>query len=234
MKHLFSYRRIVLSAVFCGLILISGCVSIPLNEVKIPSSFMQKKGKIGIIWVKKDEKPTADFYQTGRQGLLDIGINHLISTTLRQRLQKEELDPLIKKFYLTPFSEAFSLDGFEIKTIDSGYDLKKYKEISDQKQIAKEVEVDHLIILEILSFGIGRSYFGIIPTSQPQGLTNLRCYLINSSSDQIIAQHIAKNLEASQGEWDEPPEYPNLMKAMLSSFEKSIDECFFAFFGRLP
>jgi len=235
MKLFFSYRRIVLSTVFLGLILVSGCVSIPLKEIKVPSNFMAKKGKIGIIWVKKDEKPTADFYQTGGQGLLDIAVNNLIATTLRQCLQKEELAPLIKKFYLNPFGEGFSLEGFEVKTIDSGYDLKKYKKISDQRQIAKEIEVDYLIILEILSFGIGRSYaLGIIPTIQPQGLTNLRCYLIDSSSDEIIAQHISKNLESSQGEWDEPPEYPNLMKAMLASFEKSIDECFLAFFGRLP
>lgn len=104
----------------------------------------------------------------------------------------------------------------------------------DYKPISEELGTEYLLVLEVFCFGVGRSYFGFIPQGPPKGWTALTCSLVETRSNKVISRQFAKNLEVPKGEWDEPPEYPNLMNAVLKSFETSVDEVFIAFFGRAP
>jgi len=245
-------NKIALIFVSVLVALLSGCAT-PMKNIPAPPDFMTQKASIGIIFLTTYEHPksTARFYNLGGQGLLDIAINKAIAKNLIDRLDKEQMVPLVKKFYLNTFGEAFSHEGFEVKIIDTAYDheslvkLEKDKSIKtkafrfrsstfDFRPISEELHTDYLMVLEIYSFGVGRSYYGFFPMGPPKGWTALRCYLVETRSNKVVSQQFSTSLEGAKGEWDEPPEYSNLINAVAGSFEKSADEVFIAFFGRTP
>lgn len=244
MKTLLNHKTVFFVVLVC-IALVTGCASVPM-KVAPPPDFMSQKGTIGVIWTNDGKKSTAQMYKLGSQGLLDMAINQAMAGKIIKRLDKEEIAPLVKRFYLDMFSAAFSVEGFEIQTVDTAYDKNKLKKIKknkakneglspyDFKSIAEELQVNRLMVLDIQAFGIARSYYGFIPTSQPKGYAQVIGYLLDGSSNLVIGQQYSKNIELSQGEWDVPPEYTNLMRASVTSLEKSIDEIFITIFGRVP
>lgn len=253
---------IVLS--FCVTLLL-GCAT-PKN-ISVPPAFMKKKGSIGIIYLSNDFSgfdglsgntnirlaQRGELYGLGASGIMDIAIHRAVLKELIERLHEQKIAPLVRKFYLKPFGDAFSHEGFDVKIINTVYDHEKLAKIKndetlnksmafpfnavndyDYKPISEELGTEYLLVLEVFCFGVGRSYFGFIPQGPPKGWTALTCSLVETRSNKVISRQFAKNLEVPKGEWDEPPEYPNLMNAVLKSFETSVDEVFIAFFGRAP
>jgi len=106
--------------------------------------------------------------------------------------------------------------------------------VLDYKPVITDLGVDHLLVIDLIHHGTGRSYFAMTPTSPPKGYTVLVSYLINGRTEEVISQHISYVVEPVNGEWDEPPAYPNLMKAARASFEIAINEVFIDIFKQAP
>lgn len=245
-------RTLLVVIGICALFL-SGCAG-TMKNVPLPQDFAAKKGTVGLVFLTTPEhpKPSAMYYNIGAQGLLDTAINRSIAGKLIDRLEKEDISPLVKQHYLTVFNDALSLNGFQVKTSDGVYDHKLLKRVDremvkdsstkfifssytyDYAPIFEELKTDYLMILEVYRFGVGRNYFGFVPTGSPKAWTALKCSLVERTSNSVIGQHFARILEEVNGEWDEPPEYPILMKAVSVSFEKSVDEIFTNLFQRAP
>jgi len=253
MRYLLSRKTVVIVILAC-LILVSGCGT-PIKNVLPPPDFMAQKGTIGIITIttNNSHKGTACYYNLGSQGILDIAINRGkdMEKQLINNLHKEEIAPIVNKYYLNLFKDGFSREGFKVKTIDTAYDhnnLTKFEKgkfmkasnevyyfstIYDLKSISDELQADYLMVLEIHRFGVKRYYHGFIPTTPPFAWTALRCTLIETASNKIVANHFSEKAISSE-EWDEPPDFANLMKAVLTSFERAIDDVFTGFLGRAP
>jgi hypothetical protein len=255
------------------LTLSSGCATDAKN-IPPPATFMQERSTIGIIWLYDSTRgnPAADFYPLGLEGstwmpnpgwMSGAFMTRVRAGNLIARLRTQELSPLVKRFYLNVFREAFTLEGFNVKTVDSSYDLRRLRKIKaderlkigDEKQriayydlslISKDLHVDYLLSLEIIKFGIARAYTpvitplaGIVPTfsmasGMPHALTVLRCFLADASSKHVLFQQFSTTLEPPSHEWDEPPDYPALITALSRSFEKSLDEVFIGMMARAP
>lgn len=248
--------RFVICFFFC-LLIFSGCQT-PFANMSLPQSFIEKKSKIGIIWIKDSEKHTGDLYADVKESgagclcdLISLGVAHATSTELANRIRMEETAPLVKKHYLNVFSDAFSVDGFEVKPIDNAYDKKSLLKFEINKSDAKnekkdlyysyrlksvseELQTDYIMVLESIRFGVKTEYSGPIMSGIPKGITSLKCYLVEGSSNKIIAQHSIEITELPGGKWDEPPEYPLLIKAAKISFEKAMDQTFIGIFQRAP
>ena len=106
--------------------------------------------------------------------------------------------------------------------------------VYNYKPVIADLGVDYLLSIDLIQHGTGRTYFAMSPTSPPQGYTLLVSYLIDGKTDKVISQHISSVVEPVQGEWDEPPEYTNLMKAAETSFEIAINEVFIDIFKQAP
>ncbi len=253
MKFLLSRKTVVIVILAC-FVLVSGCGA-PIKNVLPPPDFMAQKGTIGIITITTihSHKGTACYYNLGTQGILDHAINRGkdMEKQLINRLHKEETAPIVKKYYLNKFRDGFSREGFKVKTVDTAYDHKNltklekgkfmkasnevmyYSTIYDLKSISDELQADYLMVLEIHRFGVKRYYYGFMPKTPPFAWTALRCTLIETASNKVVADHFSEKAILSE-EWDEPPDFAKLMKAILTSFEGTIDDVFTGFLGRAP
>ncbi len=104
----------------------------------------------------------------------------------------------------------------------------------DYKPVINELDVDYLLVIQLERFGTGRSYFAAVPTSPPKGVARLVYYLIDTTTEKTISKYISSVVEPVQGEWDQEPEYPNLVKTVNNAFEIAIDEVFIDIFKHAP
>jgi hypothetical protein len=205
------------------------------------ANLVAEKRKVGVVWISQDNNNVAKLYKQGDQGLVDVIVSSAATSEVAKRFEKEKVSPYVQKYYLNVFKGAFSDEGCLTKVVDKSYSkdsLKRMKETGffwyDLRPIAKELQVDNLMVLDMIKFGAIRKYKGFIPVTQPKGHSLVAGYLIEGTSNRLIYMKISGKTELPAGEWDSPPEFTNLMKSVESSFEKAIDEIFIAFFNRAP
>ena len=205
---------------------------------------------------------TAKHYMLGQQGLLDIAVARAFSDDIEDTLNKVKLEELMQERFFPVFQAAFEDHNFTVKIKAEPYCWKKFRlgsnkycensldvkdmEIKkvggmplsvftfDYKPVMEELGVDYLLAIHLLQHGTGRSYFAMVPTSPPKGITSLTSHLIEAKAQVVVSQHHCSIVEPVQGEWDEPPEYANLLKAARASFEIAADEVFIDIFKQAP
>ena len=205
---------------------------------------------------------TAKHYMLGQQGLLDIAVSRKFSEKIENALSKIKLEELMKERFFPVFQAAFENYNFSVKIKSEPYCWKKFRlgsnkycenaldikkmEIKkagempipvftfDYKPVFEELGVDYLLVIDLIQHGTGRSYFAMAPTSPPKGTTMLTSHLIEHKEQAVLSQHLCSIVEPVQGEWDEPPEYANLLKAARQSFEIAVDEVFIDIFKEAP
>jgi hypothetical protein len=205
---------------------------------------------------------TAKHYMLGHQGLLDTVVSLKLSEKLANALNKIKLEELMKERFFPVFQAAFENYNFNVKIKAEPYCWKKFRlgsnkycenaldikkmEIKkagempipvftfDYKPVFEELGVDYLLVIDLIQHGTGRSYFAMTPTSPPKGTTMLTSHLIEHKEQAVLSQHLCSIVEPVQGEWDEPPEYANLLKAARDSFEIAVDEVFIDIFKEAP
>lgn len=218
-----------------SIMLCIGCAASPprLKNIAPPPDFMTQKGTIGIIWIPNTKNVAATVYE----GYNTVAKN--VNRKLHVCLQNVRVATLVEKFYLNVFAGAFSDEGFEVKTISPPF-YKSFPEFKkdDYKQIAEKLHVRYLLLLEILAFGVGQDSSELYSESGaiglPRGFTAVTCSLIDSSSNDVIGQQHVIHEEFPRGMPYESPGCPYLIEAVVTAFEKSIDESFIRFFGRAP
>ena len=219
---------------------------------------------IGLVWISgiqvgpdENQKYVAQHIQLGTQGLLDIAINAAMAADLKDALEKINVDALVEKHFFKVFTPAFDEVGFVIKNdpvayclelnknctnqvglLDTellgAYEFPQFRNIYDFKSLINKLDVDYLLVVAVELVGTGRSYFSMVPTSPPKGVAVVFSYLIERKTGSVISQHLASVTEDSKGEWDQPPEYDNLMQAARDSLEIAMDEIYIDIFKQAP
>ena len=93
---------------------------------------------------------------------------------------------------------------------------------------AKQHKVDLLFTVQ-LDHKYVRKYY-----AAPKSLTVALVSLLDPFANQLLYQQAVGVLEPVAGEWDEPPQYANMMNASLTSIEKAMRQAFVAFFKKDP
>jgi hypothetical protein len=185
-------------------------------------------------------------YEVGRASSMDY----------YSKIIEIDVDGYLNRWYFSVFSRALKEAGFEVATTESlrfdlsneqvlveqppGGSLKQLSDRGDEvrfdwSKFAKERQADLIFALELPFTGVTRDHtaFGV-PTSPPRGLSVAIGYLVNPITHQLLWQDPEIIEQPIVGEWDQPPDYPNVIKAILTSLEKAIDQVFFSFFKRAP
>lgn len=137
-----------------------------------------------------------------------------------------------KNEYCTNILDVKNLEAMKIS--DSIFEVPFIDTRYDYKSVISSLGVDYLLVIDLISHGIGRSYSGTLAISPPKGYTMLVSHLIDGKTEHVISQHVSSVVEPVEGEWDEPPKYINLMNASEASFEIAINEVFIDIFKQAP
>ena len=215
----------------------AGCTTTNVRQDLDASFWENKTQPIGISIAKL---PTPDHHSTGSQGLLDIAINRGNASSIIEHLQTINVSDYNKA--VPELSAALTEQGFTTVAIPENIDeasLPEFKEPSnagekaysehDFRDLRDKYEINRMIMVRMKAVGTQRNYYGFIPTGAPYAITRASCELIDLNTNELLWRKPLEQIIAVDGDWDQPPSYQNITraveKAMLIS-RKSLPNAF--------
>lgn len=208
-----------------------GCVVVTPN-IGVKKEFWNDKN--GVVGVAVTKLPEPMAHKAGAQGLLDIAINNANADDLETALKKENKSSIYElQDKLVSYLKS---KGLNAKKVDSPIDLETLTELEkendeskgiyfaarDFKPLKSSLGVDKLLVVQLNALGTIRSYYGFIPTSEPSGYAVLNGYVVNLDNNQLEWNNtVTQSVNHGAKEWDQPPEFTALVKAMHSAYNLS-------------
>lgn len=218
---------------------ISGCALNPAVTMN-RDIWSQTDKTVGVALVTL---PKAAAHRVGGQGLLDQAINEAVT---------ESLGGYLKQLDLAPYGEAVGEIGKRLQAL--GFKVVEFRQplgtealkdfSSDDKSrtyagkdfrgLRQQYGVDRLVLLTVLAAGTQRSYYGFVPISKPVALLRGRGELIDLTNNEILWRENVESTAAIGGEWDQPPNYPNLTIAVQQNIRSARDRLVASLFSSAP
>lgn len=220
------FRLTTVSLTFFWLV---GCATVT-PDIAVNQNFWKDKKQVIAVAVADVPKPTT--HKAGAQGLLDIAINdamadeldiHLgtIDTSEINKLVDEIVGYLSQKGYdakgISNVINVSEISDFENESTGKGHYAEK-----DFRVLKEKHGADKLVLISAVRLGTIRSYYGFIPTSSPTGLSHLNGQIINLGTNELEwNQKVEQRVPFEGEEWDTPPDYPSLSKAVTTALLQS-------------
>jgi len=216
---------------FAFIAMLTGCVTVTPNFAVKQQFWNDKSKTIGIV-IGDMPKPSA--HKGGQQGLLDIAINNSNADDLETHLNTLDVSSI--RNVATKFTKYLRGKGLKVKQFKNPLNLeslpdfeaenddtkKIYYTNKDYRGLKSKYGVDKLVVINIVRVGTLRTYYGFIPTSDPNGLSHLGGYVVDLKNNQMEwKQSVINQIPHNSTEWDSPPKFNALTKAMYTAFEQS-------------
>ncbi|WP_138410081.1 hypothetical protein [Stutzerimonas nosocomialis] len=202
---------------------LTGCAS-PQLPIALEETLWNERDKtIGVAIV---ELPKPSVQLVGNQGLLDLAINTGLAAGLRAKVETWELasfetipqqlvDDLTQRGYQAKALPPVKLENFKESSAKLGYAKRDFTPLREQQQ------VDKLILVSMTVAGTMRSYYSIVPTSEPMSQVSGLTQVIDLADNRLAFYQAFAATRAADGEWDEGPDYPNLTNAFYQALDES-------------
>lgn len=199
------------------------------TKVPVPQSFWQeKKAKIAVA--VSTGKGEGDCYKMGNQGLLDVAINAAMATGPERAVSK--LKPTEFRKVKSEFASQLKKKGFQVVEVRDDLNFKNYPKLAggaagdagkDYSSVLSSYGADYLIVLSLDAYGSIRSYYGFIPLGAPSGYSRVSGFMVKKAGPKPIWNlgSAMMVVEPVNGEWDQSPEFKNLIEASVRALEKS-------------
>ena len=214
---------------------LTGCATVQ-KPIPATSALFDNKDRTVAIAIEKMPEPGQ--VMLGNQGLLDIVINRANAKAIVDRLQKQDF----KMVSGLPESFHTGLESRQIKVvmitepIDTEA-MPKFTEgsgdgvaLRDYRPLAKKYNADKLLLVTARSLGTVRNYYGFLPLGAPRAYVALTGQLVNLSTNRLEWYEKVDTYADATGEWDQSPEYDNLMRAVEESTRAATTNLRGAFF----
>lgn len=221
-----------LTVLSISLVLLSGCVTVVPNFSATQEFWGEKEGKVVGVAIAKPPAPAS--YKQGNQGLLDIAINSAMATDLDAHLAKLEvmrIDTLADEVAMYLRNKGFlvkriktPIDTAALKDFEKpeNADSKAYFASKDFRSLKEQNGVDKLVILSVRQLGTIRSYYGFIPLNAPSGISSVAGQAVNLNNNRLEWNHaVTQIVPNTEGDWDVPPDYPTLTRAIYTAYDRS-------------
>lgn len=213
-------RHVPLAA---ALLLSTGCATMD-PDVKLGSSFWDNKNQTIVVTVAK--MPPADHMMLGAQGLLDIAINKENAKALTAHLKTVNVADYQK--VVKDVSEVLKSHGFRTRELSEAIDIATLPKRESQEeskdsvvyasqdftQLKDKIGPHRLLLITVQSVGTQRTYYGFIPTTPPSAMINVKGEVIDLANNQVLWRQRFNDQAGVTEPWDQPPNYPNVTKAI--------------------
>jgi len=89
----------------------------------------------------------------------------------------------------------------------------------DFSSLKQKYNIDKLLVINITSLGMWRTYSSYFPTSDPKAELQGAGFLVNLSSNTYEWYLPVNIMKSAEGKWDEPPKFPGLTDAYFQALE---------------
>jgi len=227
--------RLLSKLALIGMVALSGCAVI---QKPIPASqalFTDHESTVAVVMTKM---PEPDARMTGAQGILDIAINRSMAKPIVERLQKQDFSTVagLPK-QMTEGLEARHMKAVLVQEPLDVASMSQFTEGSgegiarlDYRPLAKKYDAQRVLVLSPVWLGTTRAYHGFLPLGAPSGYVAIIGRLVDLKTNKLLWYQPIEGNEFAAGEWDEAPDYPNLMKAVSSSADYAANRLRASFF----
>lgn len=230
----FISKLITVTLLIVNILLLVGCAKDP--NVALKAEFWNEPSKKSIIVaLDKSSKADMEFYGVG---LLDFVIDkaamHQFITYLNQYdlsnfniLQAEFADNLNQHRKIAEkYNNSIDLNKLQ-DSQETNYNIYERKYF---KSLLVPLKNHPLLLLNINFIGASRHYYGIIPLGAPKAICNAEGRLVDLNNNKTIWRFSTEQVVMVDGDWDQPPHYPNfthaLNKAVSQANQAIIDDFF--------
>ncbi|RLK33794.1 hypothetical protein [Cupriavidus plantarum] len=227
--------RIKAAALLLGASILAGCATVQ-KPIPATSALFNNKEKTVAVAIEKLPEPGQRML--GNQGLLDVAINRANAAAIVERLQRQDFT------MVSSLPEDFrkGLESRQMKVVMIQEplvteDMPKFVEgsgdgvaLRDYRPFAKKYNADKLLLITARALGTKRTYYGFIPTEPPQAYIALRGQLVDLSTNRLEWYEDVETIVAANGDWDQSPDYENLMRAVDESTRVTTSKLRGAFF----
>jgi hypothetical protein len=207
---------------------LAGCAGVPQQAVPMnPEVALPKAGRVGVAMTPL---PKVDTHFPGAGCLLCMAAASVANSSLTTHTQKlpyedlpglkEQVAALLRKrgAEVTVIAEPIMLDALPgAKT--EGPNLAR----KDHTALRDKYNVDKLVVLNVATLGMWRTYSAYIPTSDPKGAFIGLGYMVNLRTNAYEWYEPVGIYLAASGNWDEPPGFPGLTNAYYQALEQGKD-----------
>ncbi|MEI8055665.1 MAG: hypothetical protein WCH10_06755 [bacterium] len=205
-----------------SLIFLSGCAV--EHNVKLPESFWQDTShKITVAKTKVVDKPA--LHKIGGQGLLDVAISAVATKQFSSHVEKTSLD------WYSGLSQKFTVQLKRRNIFAQTHQVDVESKQKKNPGFFMQMGGNKVLLIELQRLGAIRSYYGFVPLNAPKAYCVLKGELINLEDKKVLWRHLVEIVEPVQGEWDQPPYYPNFTKALEVAIASAQEEIIDGFFS---
>jgi ABC-type uncharacterized transport system auxiliary subunit len=212
-------QRLLLTII--AALFLSSCATqknVPLQE----SFWQEKQHKVAVVSIKP---AVPGVTMVGSQGLLDLAINSAMASKLDAQLSKMDLE----WYYKIPSDMTEKLKQRKVIANMAGTNIS-----DDDRNIASiagQNNVNDILVIKLQAVGVIRRYTCFIPAGAPQAYCVLEGKLLNPVTKEVKWRHLAEVKLPVQGNWDQPPTFPNVNNAVKVAIDSSRQEVLDSFFS---
>ena len=200
-------------------LLLAGCAA------PLPKNADMVHGGQTIVVVSK-VAPKADLYRVGAQGLLDIAINHAVTSTLAGRMQSLDVpngDELRDQVAQVLISKGYKVSvestPIDLKTLPKFDGTQTHRTSGDWRAWGEARHADYVLLVSLADFGAARSYYGFIPTSKPYPVGDMVVEMIDPKTNTEVWMDSITSGADQVEDWDKPPRYEALSDRIAKKYD---------------
>lgn len=210
--------------------LLTGCAAPPQLPISLANDYLSsgkaKQGRVGVVMA---ELPKPDTQFPGASCLLCIAVANVAHSSLNKEVQgfsTEELKPLpgqlVELLRKQGFDAVLLTDPLKVAELPDLTGDNTNKSRKSFAALKAKHQLDRLLVVNITSLGVSRSYSAYVPTDVPRAVLNGAASLIDLSTHSLEWYLPLNFSRAAEGEWDEP-KFPGLTNAYYQVLETGMD-----------
>ena len=219
----------IAAALGCLVLLLAGCANVqqkPLSLIQSDSGY--KNVRIGVVMT---QLPKVEMQYPGAGCLLCLAAASVGNSTLSRYADSLPSDDVLA--LKNELAKELQNKGADVTVIEENLNLSSLPDSKikgegiaskDFSSLQQKYKLDKLFVIEVSSLGISRAYSAYIPTSDPKGQFVGKGYIVNLPTNTYEWYQPITEAKSSDGNWDEPPNFPGLTNAYFQAIELAKDD----------
>jgi hypothetical protein len=204
-------------------VLLAGCAVQPVTK---NADMVHKDQTIVVV---SNTLPKPGFYRFGQQGLLDIAINHAVTSTVASRMEALTVPGIDN--VRDQVAQVLTEKGYKVVVEPTAIDVKglpKYsgsqlhKTTGDWSAWGDAHHADYVLLVSLVNYGAGRMYYGFMPTTAPYPLSTMSAELVDPKTNTVVWADTVNAGAQQVPDWDTPPDYDVLTHRIEKTYTDNV------------
>jgi hypothetical protein len=226
--HIKTMKYLCSIGAFIFALLLTGCGSAPLQPIALDqASSSLSNSRVGVVL---SEMPKPNTFFPGASCLLCAAAAEITNNKLTTYTKTLPVNDLIK--VKSELVELLKAKGASMVELPANFSMNSLPDANkkeadtpnkDFSSVRSQYKLDKLVVINITLMGMQRNYSAYIPSGAPAAKVQGLAYLVDLPTNKYQWYLPIDIQKGTEGEWDEPSQFPGLTNAYYQAIELSKD-----------